>query len=142
MNWHQEEKLTHLKAKTKREMAAPVNSRLNVVVQSLTPFRSDRNSCWPSRESQLPRALLHTNHFFTVLPPERLEKSSLFEIGLLSFLFSCLFLARLCLLILIVILVPFSLISVRRKCDLAWQVSAILHLIQMGPFKTLTTLLF
>ena len=34
-----------------------INSRLNVVVLSPTPFGVDRNGCWPSQGSQLPRAL-------------------------------------------------------------------------------------
>ena len=53
----------------------PANSRLNVVVRSLTPFGLVRNGCWPSRGSQMPRAL-PSNHFFAVLPPERPQKSS------------------------------------------------------------------
>ena len=36
---------------------APINSRLNVVVRSPAPFGLGRNGCWPSRGSQLPRAL-------------------------------------------------------------------------------------
>ena len=36
---------------------APINSRLNVVVRSPTPFGLGRNGCLPSRKSQLPRAL-------------------------------------------------------------------------------------
>ena len=38
-------------------ITAPINSRLNVVVRSPTPFGLGRNGCWPSRGSQLPRAL-------------------------------------------------------------------------------------
>ena len=36
---------------------ATINSSLNVVVRSLTPFGLGQNRCWPSRGSQLPRAL-------------------------------------------------------------------------------------
>ena len=36
---------------------APINSHLNVVVRSTTPFGLSQNCCWPSRGSQLPRAL-------------------------------------------------------------------------------------
>ena len=39
------------------KISAPINSRLNVVVRSSTPFGLGRNGCWPSRGSQLPRAL-------------------------------------------------------------------------------------
>ena len=54
--------------------AAPINSRLNVVVRSPAPFGLGRNGCWPSRGSQLPRAL--PIHFFAMLPPERPQKGS------------------------------------------------------------------
>ena len=36
--------------------SAPINSRLNVVVRSPTPFVLGRNGCWPFRGSQLPWA--------------------------------------------------------------------------------------
>ena len=42
---------------TKLSRTAPINSRLNVVVRSPALFGSGRNGCWPSRGSQLPRAL-------------------------------------------------------------------------------------
>ena len=35
----------------------PINSCLNVVVRSPTPFGLGRNGCWPCRGSQLPQAL-------------------------------------------------------------------------------------
>ena len=38
--------------------SAPINSRLNVVVRTPTPFGLGRNGCWPFRGSQLPRELL------------------------------------------------------------------------------------
>ena len=56
-----------------RSDAAPINSRLNVVVRSPTPFGLGRNGCWPLRGSQLPRAL---PSFFAMLPPERPQKGS------------------------------------------------------------------
>ena len=87
--------------------AAPINSRLNVVVRSPAPFELGRNGCWLSRGSQLPRAL--PNHFFAMLPPEQPQKGSkgsIFKIGrlfLLSLL-SCPTLALLRLLILLLLL--------------------------------------
>ena len=39
------------------DKTAPINSRLNLVVRSPAPLGLGRNGCWPSRESQLPRAL-------------------------------------------------------------------------------------
>ena len=57
-------------------MAAPINSRLNVVVRSPTPFRLGQNGCWSSRGSQLPRALPSYDHFFAMLSPEQPQKSS------------------------------------------------------------------
>ena len=75
-----------------------------MVVQSPTPFWLGRNSCWPSRGSQLPRALFW-NPFFAMLPSERPQKCSSFcKISRLSSLFSCLFHARLRLLILVLLL--------------------------------------
>ena len=40
-----------------RGYSAPINRCLNVVVRSPAPFGLGRNSCWPSRGSQLSRAL-------------------------------------------------------------------------------------
>ena len=70
-------------------------------MQSPTPFGLGQNSCWPSRGSQLPRALPHTKHFFAVQPlnNRRRVARSLFKIGSSS-LFSCLSLARLLILLL------------------------------------------
>ena len=56
--------------------AAPINSRLKVVMQSPTPFGLGRNGCWPSPGSQLPWALPSHNHFFAMLPPERPQNGS------------------------------------------------------------------
>ena len=63
-----------------------------MVVRSPTPFELGQNGCWPSQGSQLPQALPSYKPFFAVLPPERLQKGSLFKIGrlfslLLAFLF-------------------------------------------------------
>ena len=65
-----------LHANINREFAkaALINSRLNVVVRSPAPFGLGRNGYWPSRGSQLPRAL--PIHFFAMLPPERPQKGS------------------------------------------------------------------
>ena len=85
---------------------APINSRLNVVVRSPAPFGLGRNGCWPSRGSQLPRAL--PIHFFAMLLPERPQKGSTQHLQNLSpvliFLLSCLTLALLRLLILLLLL--------------------------------------
>ena len=66
------EERTLVGAKDRRPV--PINSRLNVVVRSPAPFGLGRNGCWPSRGSQLPRAL--PIHFFAMLPPERPQKGS------------------------------------------------------------------
>ena len=41
----------HLDAEREADSAAPINSRLNVVVLSPTPVGFGPNSCWPSRGS-------------------------------------------------------------------------------------------
>ena len=67
---------------------APINSRLNVVVRSPAPFGLGRNGCWPSRGSQLPRALLHRNsstHRFPRFLPRNscfLDKLAVFPLDL------------------------------------------------------------
>ena len=81
-------------------------SNINGVVRSPTPFGLGRNGCWPSRGSQLPRAL---PFFFSLCCPpndRRRAAHSFYIIGrLLSlFLFSCPSLALLCLLILLLLL--------------------------------------
>ena len=53
---------------------APINSCIKVVVRSPTPFGLGRNGCWPSRGSQLPRALPFI--FSLCCPPERPQKGS------------------------------------------------------------------
>ena len=86
--------------------SAPINSRLNVVVRSPTPFGSDRNGCWPSRGSQLPRAHPFIFSLCCPLNDRRRAAQSFFKIGrLLSlFLLSCLSLALFRLLILLLLL--------------------------------------
>ena len=87
-------------------ISAPINSRLNVVVRSPAPFGLGRNGCWPSRGSQLPRAL--PIHFFAMLPlnDRRRAAHSIFKIGRLFslFLLSCLTLALLRLLLILLLL--------------------------------------
>ena len=81
--------------------SAPINGRLNVVVRSPTPFGLGQNGCWPFQGSQLPWALPF--HFFAMLflNDRRRAAHSIYKIGrLLSFfLFSCLTLAILLLLL-------------------------------------------
>ena len=87
-------------------VSAPINSRLNVVVRSPTPFGLDRNGCWPSRESQLPRALPFIFSLCCPLNDRRTAAHSINKIGRLFslFLFSCPTLALLHLLILLLLL--------------------------------------
>ena len=122
---------------------APINSRLNVVVRSSTPFGLGLGS-------QLPRALPFI--FFAMLSLEQLHKGSTQLLQnrspVLSFSFLLLFsfpsLSFILLLLLMISNVHpnpghLSLLCVCWKCDLAGQVSAMLHLLQMGPSKVLTT---
>ena len=85
---------------------APINSRLNVVVRSLTPFGLGRNGCWPSRGSQFPWALPFIFSLCCPLNDCRRGAHRFFKIGRLFslFLFSCPTLALLCLLILLLLL--------------------------------------
>ena len=53
----------------RKETTAAINSRLNVVVRSPTPFGLGRNDCWPSHGSQLPRALPSHKPFFSPYCP-------------------------------------------------------------------------
>ena len=48
---------------------APINSRLNIVVRSSTPFGLSRKGYWSSRGSQLPRALPSRKAFFRRAAP-------------------------------------------------------------------------
>ena len=88
--------------------SAPVNSSLNVVVRSPAPFGLGRNGCWPSRGSQLPRALPFIFSLCCPLNDRSSAAHSFFKIGrlfsLFLFLFSCPFLALLRLLILLLLL--------------------------------------
>ena len=85
--------------------AAPINSRLNVVVRSPTLFGLGRNGRWPSRGSQLPRAL---SFIFSLCCPlnDHSRAAHSFKIGRLFslFLFSCPSLALLRLLILLLLM--------------------------------------
>ena len=85
---------------------APINSRLNVVARSPTPFRLSQNGCWTSRKSQLLRALLFIFSQCCPLNDCRRAAHNFLKIDrLFSFsLFSCSSLARLCLLILLFLL--------------------------------------
>ena len=113
------------------------------------PVWVGRNGCWPSRGSELPRALPFIFSLCCPLNDRRRAALSFFKIGCLFslFLFSCSTLALLCLLVFLLLLMSgnvqpwphFSLLCVRWKCDLAGQVSAVLHLLQISPFKVLTT---
>ena len=87
-------------------MPAPINSRLNVVVRSPTPFGLGRNGCWPSQESQLPRALPYIFLLCCPLNNRRRAAHSIYKIGRLLSLFplSCPTLALLHLLILLLFL--------------------------------------
>ena len=66
---------------------APINSHLNVVVQSPTPFGLGRNGCWPSQESQLPRALRFIFLLYCPLNDRSRGAHSFFIIGRLFSLF-------------------------------------------------------
>ena len=87
-----------------RQEAAPVNSRLNVVVRFVTSFELGQNGCWPSRGSQLPRTLSSIFSLCCPLNDRRRAAHSFFKIDCLSSLFSCLSFVRLCLLILLLFL--------------------------------------
>ena len=120
-----------------------------MVVRSPTPFGLGRNGCWPSRGSQLPRALHFIFSLCCPLNDRRRAAHSFFKIGRLFSLsfFSCPSLARLLIVLLLLMsgnVHPnpgpvFPLLCVSWKCNLAGQVSAMLHLLQMGPSKVLTT---
>ena len=87
-------------------MSAPINSRLNVVVRSPTPFGLGRNGCWPSRGSQLPQALPYIFSICCPLNDCRRAAHSIYKIGRLFSLFplSCPTLALFRLLILLLLL--------------------------------------
>ena len=77
-----------------------------MVVRSPTPFGLGRNGCWPSRGSQLPRALPFIFSLCCPLNDRRRTAHSIYKIGRLFslFLFSCLTLALLRLLILLLLM--------------------------------------
>ena len=77
-----------------------------MVVRSLTPFGLGRNGCWPSRGSQLLRALPFIFSLCCPLNDRRRAAHSFFKIGRLFplFLFSCPSLGRLRPLILLLLL--------------------------------------
>ena len=71
----------------RRHNSAPINSRLNVVVRSPTPFGLGRNGCWPSRGSQLPQALSYIFSLSCPLNDRRRAANSIYKIGRLFSLF-------------------------------------------------------
>ena len=91
---------------TSNNQPAPINSRLNVVVRSPTPFGLGQNGCCPSRGSQLPRALPFIFSLYCPLNDRRRAAHSFFKIGRLFslFLFSCPSLALFRLLILLLLM--------------------------------------
>ena len=88
------------------EKTAPINSRLNVVVQSSIPFGLGRNGCWTFRGFPLPRALPFIFSLSCPLNDRRRAARSFHKIGrLFSFsLFSCPSLACLHLLLLLLLM--------------------------------------
>ena len=75
-----------------------------MVVRSTILFRLGRNGCRPTRGSQLPRALPFIFSLCCPLNNRRRPARGFFEIGRLCSPFTCLFLARLCLLILLLLM--------------------------------------
>ena len=67
--------------------SAPINSRLNAVVRSPTPFGLGRNGCWLSRVSQLPWALLYIFSLCCPLNDRSRAAHSIYKIGRLFSLF-------------------------------------------------------
>ena len=97
---------TNEKWVTNKIWSAPINSRLNVVVRSPTPFGLGRNGYWPSRGSQLPQALPFIFLLCCPLNDRSRAAHSIYKIGRLFslFLFSCPTLALLRLLILLLLM--------------------------------------
>ena len=85
---------------------APINSRLNEVVRSPTPFGLGQKGCWTSRWSQLPQTLPFVFLLCCPLNDSRRVAHSFLKIGRLFFLslFACSSLALLRLLILLLLL--------------------------------------
>ena len=88
------------------QRSAPINSRLNVVVRSPTSFGLGRNGCWPSRGSQLPRALPYIFLLCCPLNSRSRTAHSIYKIDRLFSLFplSCPTLALLRLFILLLLM--------------------------------------
>ena len=86
--------------------AAPIKSRLNVVVLSPTPFGLVQNGCWTSRGSHLPRALPFIFSLCFPLNDRSRAAYSFLKIGCLFslFFFFCSTIARLRLRILLLLL--------------------------------------
>ena len=82
------------------------DSRLNVFMRFPTPFGLGRKGCWPSRKSQLSRALPFIFSLCCPLNDRRRAAHSFFKIGRLFSLslFSCPSLARLRLLVVLLLL--------------------------------------
>ena len=76
-----------------------INSHLNVVVRSPTPFGLGRNGCWLYQGSQLPWALPFIFSLCCPLNDRRRAENSFFKIGHLFSFFPYSSLARLCFLI-------------------------------------------
>ena len=125
--------------------SAPINSRLNVVGAVPDPVWVGQNGCWPSRGSLLPRALPYIFSLCYSLNDRRRAAHSIYKIGRLFSLFplSCPTLALLLLLMSGNVhsnpgpIFPCSVCA--GNVTGRGQVSAMLHLLQMGPSKMLTT---
>ena len=106
----------------KKQRPSSISSRLNVLVRTPTPFGLCRNGCWSFRKFHLPWVLPLTQSIFSPrfsLNVSRRTARSLFEIGRLFSLFSCLFLA--CVLIFLLLLMKATFIltlapSFRVQC--------------------------
>ena len=98
--------MENVKFSLRCDRAAPINSRLNVVVRSPNPFGLGRNGCWTSRGSQLPRTLPFIFSLCCPLNDRRRAAHSFLKIDRLFSLslFSCPSLARLRFLILLLLL--------------------------------------
>ena len=122
-----------------------------MVVQSPTPIGLSRNGCWTFRGSQLPRALPFIFSLCCPLNDRRNAANSFLKIGRLFFLslFSCPSLASLRLLLFLLFLMsdnvhpnPGHIFSCSVSAGkVVWRASSMLHLLQMGPSKVLTTYL-
>ena len=117
------------------------------MVRSPAPIGLGRNGCWPSRGSQLPQALPFIFSLCCPLNHRRRAAHSIFKIGRLFslFLFPCLSLALLRLLILFLLLMSSNVypnpgpIFPCSVCagNVTWRGKSVL--LQMGSSKVLTT---